>query len=84
MYTAHTWHYPEQLWRLGAQVLGKVGEELLLPSRLLSGDRSGVREGLSVRVQLLASWWSPELEGIAEGEGLDRHQCSREEDLQGI
>ena len=75
-------YYPEQLWHLGAHVLGKFAEELLLPYHLLSSDRSCIEEGLPVGVQLLASW-SSELEGVAEGEDLDRHQRSREGDLQG-
>ena len=46
--------YLEQLWRLGAHVLGKLGEEELL-LYFIRSSRTRTGEGLSVRVELLAS-----------------------------
>ena len=74
--------YLEQLRRLGAHELGKFGEkELLL--YLIRSCRTRVGEGLSVRVELLASQLA-ELEGLARGEALDRRKCSRQDNLEGF
>ena len=72
--------YLEELWRLGAHELGKLSEEQLL-LYFIRSCRSRAGEGLPVRVQLLASQLA-ELEGLARGEALDRHECSRQDNLE--
>ena len=74
--------YLEQLWRLGAHELCKFGEEELL-LYFIRSRRTRAGEGLSVRVQLLASQLA-KLERLARGEALDRRKCSRQDKLKGF